>query len=479
MSNQISIEDNLIKISFPISKSKYIIEIFFPKNKDYINFKAKNIGIASYYFHRNYGQIDLSKKIGNISSNNLEDFFDYLKDIIRRYDINLEENDDKLYLTLDNNANGDNNDNNIYFILKKEYFCQNRINSVFIDKLNNQTKNIKIIEKQMEHFSEDVNKQKNLFNNINSKIDNINNIIKNIIGDFNDINNNLDKALDSQKETDKETTKLLKDNKKETKAKSKRNKISFFFSSKFLFFLNIIFFIIMYHLFSYLILLKEKLAISTEQIQKIYSSLSYFQNIFQSIEDNTELDENEEENIKEKSEIKFNNFINTIKKKDMHLIFFDENLSLNLTSRNMNVIAQMEKYLKKEIINIKNDNKISDVNFILKYTNEYTRLDFYINCQKLKEHLISIQNKNGNLIYIYSNDIINLMNDFLIDDVVNENNNCSIYMFQQRENYNKTKTNEELLEYYIRNVIDFINSSNNYRGEILYLKIYEIEYKTK
>ena len=163
----------------------------------------------------------------------------------------------------------------------------------------------------------------------------------------------------------------------------------------------------------------------------------------------------------------------------MHLIFFDENLILNLTSRNMNVIAQMEKYLKKEIINIKNDNKISDVNFILKYTNEYTRLDFYINCQKLKEHLISIQNKNGNLIYIYSNDIINLMNDFLIDDVVNENNNCSIYMFQQRENYNKTKTNEELLEYYIRNVIDFINSSNNYRGEILYLKIYEIEYKTK
>ena len=62
---------------------------------------------------------------------------------------------------------------------------------------------------------------------------------------------------------------------------------------------------------------------------------------------------------------------------------------------------------------------------------------------------------------------------------MNENSNCSIYMFQQRENYNKTKTNEELLEYYIRNVIDFINSSNNYRGEILYLKIYEIEYKTK
>lgn len=476
MSNHINIKEHLIKISFPKSKPKYNIEILFPKNKEYLFFKAENIDIASYYFHRKYGLMDLSKKISDIESNKLEDFFIYLKDIVTKFNINIEESEDKLYLTFNHK---DNNDNNIYFILKKEYFCQSRINSVFVDKFNHQTKNIKIIEKQIDHFSEDIDKQQKLINNINSKIDNINNIIKNIFDDFNNINNILNKTVNSQEEKNKETSQLFKNSKKEINTTSKRNQIYFVFTSNFLFFLIIIFFLIIYYLYSYIISLKEKIIISAEEIQKIYSRAPYFQEMFKLIENNSELEENEDENSKEKSEIKINNFLNAIKEYDMNMMFFDGNLSLNLMSRNMNEIDQTKKYLKKEIINIKNDKNISDVNFILKYTKEYSKMDFYINCQKLEDHLISIQNKNGNLIYIYSNDIINLMKDFLMDEIVHKNKNCSIYLFQQRENYNKTKTNEELLKYYIRNIIDFINNSNNYKGEILYLKIYEIEYETK
>ena len=127
---------------------------------------------------------------------------------------------------------------------------------------------------------------------------------------------------------------------------------------------------------------------------------------------------------------------------------------------------------------IKNNNNISDVNFILKYTKEYSKLDFYINCQNILDNLIYIQNKNGSILYIYSNDIIRLMTDFALYEKININNNGIIYIFQQVNNYVKEKSKEEFLIYYIKNILDFVNNNENYKGEILNLKIYEIKYES-
>ena len=189
---QIEANKNIIKLIFSKSQSKYNIEIFLSKNKEKIIFRAENIGINSFYFYNKYSINILNMKINNNEAySNSDEFFDDLKNIFQKNKINLEENKDKMNLIFDNNIN---------LILKKKYFCQNKINSDLVNKLNNQTKKINIIESQMNHFDEAVTKQNEIINNINNKIDNNNTNIKNIIEDFNNINNNLKNYLTTRNE---------------------------------------------------------------------------------------------------------------------------------------------------------------------------------------------------------------------------------------------------------------------------------------
>ena len=471
---QIEANKNIIKLIFSKSQSKYNIEIFLSKNKEKIIFRAENIGINSFYFYNKYSINILNMKINNNETySNSDEFFDDLKNIFQKNRINLEENKDKMNLIFDNNIN---------LILKKKYFCQNKINSDLVNKLNNQTKKINIIESQMNHFDEAVTKQNEVINNINNKIDNNNTNIKNIIEDFNNINNNLKNYLTTRNEKN-ETLPQSTKSKKEKINKYIENKRCFFFNSKFLFFLNIFFFIIVYNLYFFLDSMKEKIEISSKQREKLFTKYSYFESLFKLFENFSDEEENEFnsqkkfENIKS-TQNKLNEFLNSIKEYDINMTFINDNISNFNISNNIDEINETKQYMKKQIMKIKNNNNISDVNFILKYTKEYSKLDFYINCQNILDNLIYIQNKNGSILYIYSTDIIRLMTEFALYEKININNNGIIYIFQQVNNYVKAKSKEEFLIYYIKNILDFVNNNENYKGEILNLKIYEIKYES-
>ena len=229
--------------------------------------------------------------------------------------------------------------------------------------------------------------------------------------------------------------------------------------------------------------MKEKIEISSKQREKLFTKYSYFESLFKLFENFSDEEENEFnsqkkfENIKS-TQNKLNEFLNSIKEYDINMTFINDNISNFNISNNIDEINETKQYMKKQIMNIKNNNNISDVNFILKYTKEYSKFDFYINCQNILDNLIYIQNKNGSILYIYSNDIIRLMTEFALYEKININNNGIIYIFQQVNNYVKAKSKEEFLIYYIKNILDFVNNNENYKGEILNLKIYEIKYES-
>ena len=480
ISYQIETNENQIKLIFPKSQSKYNIEILLSKNEEKVIFKAENIDINSYYFLNKFSINGFNRKNNNSTTyNNSDDFFDDLKNIIQKYKINLEETSDNMYLIFDNHIN---------LILKKKYYCQKKIDSEIVNKINNQTKNIEIIGNKMNNFKEAVIEQNKVINNINNKINNINTNFKNIIDDFNNINNILKNTLNNKNENNGTLSQSVKC-KKEKSQKFIRNQRCFFFNSKFLLFLNIIFFVFVFKLYFFFILVEEKLNISTEQREKLYSQSSNFQNIFNLFEGFEGFSEEEENNFspQEKSEsiktseIKLTEFLNTIKKYDINMIFLDDNISnINIMSNTTDEIKEAKKYMKKQIMKIKNNNNISNIKFILKYTKEYSRLDFYINCQNIKDHLICIQNKDGNILYIYSTDIARLMTDFALFEKININNNGIIYIYQKNNNNVKSKSKEEFLIYYIKNILNFVNNNNNknYKGEIYNIKVYEIKYES-
>ena len=472
LSYQIETNENKIKLIFPKSQSKYNIEILLSKNKEKIIFKAENININSYYFYNKFNIDAFNMKINNNTIySNSDEFFEDLRITIQKNKIYLEENKDKMNLIFDNNIN---------LTLKKKYFCQNRINSELINKINNQTKNIKINENQINHFDEVAIGQKQVINNINNKIDNINTNIKNIIEDFNNINNILKNILNTQNGKNKSLsqTKKKKNEKNNNNFQSQR---CFFFNSKFLLFLNILFYIIVYNLYFSISLVKEKLETSAKQTEKLYTQSSYFESLLKLFENLHEEEENnfdskEKTEINQASQIKLNEFLNYIKKYNINMTFLDANIShINLMSNNIDEINEAKEYMKKQIMNI--NNNISDINFILKYTKEYSRLDFYINCQNIKDNLICIQNKNGNILYIFSTDVIRLMIDFALYEKTNINKNGTIYIFKQVSNYVESKSEKEFLIYYIKNIFDFVNNNENYKGEISNLKIYELKYE--
>jgi hypothetical protein len=153
---------------------------------------------------------------------------------------------------------------------------------------------------------------------------------------------------------------------------------------------------------------------------------------------------------------------------DLRTIFLDTNLNL---INNQEVL----KSIQSEIIEIKN-NSIREVNLILKYSKENSLNNFSNNLQSNKENLIYIQNKKGKIIYIFSSNIIKLIEDIMNKKLEKVRNNI-IYIFKEKENCEENISKENIFKETIDIIFSFINSyDNSYIENVYDLKIYEVNY---
>jgi hypothetical protein len=461
--NPLSLKEEYLQLSFPNSDPKYIIKIYLSKNKGAIIFKIEEINNVTHYFYEKFDPRDFSKKYkGIISQENILAAFNDIKKIIKEKEIKIEEGKKKIYLIF--LQKNENEKADVIFILRKKYICQNKINKIYIEKINSNLKILKSIEIKMNNLDKTLEDHNIIINNVKNKITNINNKIQNIYNEINNINNALKNSFKpKEKEFIKDNTNVS--NKKITINKNPKIRQSVFL----LVFLNIFFFILIYNLFNCFSSVKEDFDITTEQREKFYDKFPIIETIFGEYSDNFK-SEITKHNGNKTSIIEYNSLeINDIiKNLDLRTIFLDTNLNL---INNQEVL----KSIQSEIIEIKN-NSIREVNLILKYSKENSLNNFSNNLQSNKENLIYIQNKKGKIIYIFSSNIIKLIEDIMNKKLEKVRNNI-IYIFKEKENCEENISKENIFKETIDIIFSFINSyDNSYIENVYDLKIYEVNY---
>ena len=236
-------------------------------------------------------------------------------------------------------------------------------------------------------------------------------------------------------------------------------------------FLNIFFVILIYNLFNYCSSVKDEIDIETEQRAKFYDKFPLLETIFGEIKDNFE-SEKMKHNENETPKIEYNNYElnDIIKNLDLRTITMDKNINLLNNQETL-------KSIKNEIIEIKN-NSIKDANLILKYSKGNSTNNFSNNLQTCKENLIYIQNKKGIKIYIFSSNIIKLIESIMTKKLEKLKNNV-IYIFKEAESCEENISNENIFRNAIDIILSLINSyDSRYIENILDMKIYEVNFTT-
>ena len=461
--NPLSLKEEYLQLSFPNLEPKYIIKIYLSKNKGAIIFKIEEINIVTHYFYEKFDPRDFSKKYkGIISQENILAAFNDIKKIIQEKEIKIEEGRKKIYLIF--LQKNENEKADIIFILRKKYVCQNKINRTYIEKINNNLKILKNIEIKTNNLDKTLEDHNIIINNVKNKITNINNKIQNIYNDINNINNALKYPFKpKEKESIRQNTNVS--NKKIIISKNPKIGQSVFL----LVFLNIFFFILIYNLFNCFFSVKEDFDITNEQREKFFEKLPIIDTIFGEYSDNFE-NKKIKQNGNKTSMAEYNNFeINgIIKNLDLRTIFMDTNLNLNMNE-------EVLKSIQSEIKELKN-NSIREVNLILKYSKGNSTNNFSNNLQSNKENLIYIENKKGKIIYIFSSNIIRLIEDIKNKKLEKVKNNI-IYIFREKENCEENISKDNIFREAIDIIFSFVNSYDNSYVENIYdIKIYEVNY---
>lgn len=472
-----TLDEEKIQLSFPEEEAKYNIQIYPSKNKKAITFKIEEINFFSHYFYLklDYNDFNLQYK-GMISTENIEKSFCDIKNIINTNKINLQKCANKIYLII----RQDINNTEIVFKLKKKVICQNKINQMLTEKINNNLKCLKEIEIQMDNLSQSDKHHNILINNINDKIANINNTIKNLYDDINNINKEVSINEQNIKLNDVSFVK-----RKENKTNKRCQSCSL------LCLLNIISFILIFNFIKYFFFVQNEIDISIQQEEELYKKFPFLDKIFALALNNFDFSKKnqtvkfEKNNSKNETDNEYNNHyfmqffkhdeaLDIIKRLNIIGILIDE--KINLMSNDSHQKEESIKYFRNQISEIK-DKAITDVNLLLKYSKMNLTNNFYNNFPANKENLICVKLDEGNIIYIFSINIIKLMDDITNKNLKKENKEV-IYIFKNNESCEDKISDEEKLINIFNNILELLNNYEGvYKGNILDIQIYEVKYK--
>ncbi len=190
-SKEIEITKDNIKIPLYYKDEKYTINIYPSKDNINIIFKLQKNNIFTYYFFEKFDLRDFNQKSKLfIDIINIHDIFLELKDISKVYFINLENKDIKMNIIFKSN---DINSNIAFKLpLKKKIVSQNKLNSLLVEKIIDNTLKLNNIKNQSIKIDSTLEIKKDIINNINTNIEKINNTLNNIsIINFNNNTNTI------------------------------------------------------------------------------------------------------------------------------------------------------------------------------------------------------------------------------------------------------------------------------------------------
>ena len=200
--NKINIEEsNILKIPLNINEDKYLLKIYPSNDNINIVFKLEKEKIQTYYYFEKFDLKDFRQTNKTfISDVNIRDVFLHLKDISKKSIITLEKKEMKVNITFKIK----NEEKYVFkFILRKKIVAQERLNSMFVEQIEDNKAKINTLKKQIARFDNSLQSKNNVISNINEKIANINNILNNL--SLHSVNNSNSTKNSSSNEDNSET----------------------------------------------------------------------------------------------------------------------------------------------------------------------------------------------------------------------------------------------------------------------------------
>ena len=185
--------NDILKFSINIDEDIYLIKIYPSKDNITIIFKIEKEKIKNYYYYEKFDLRDFKQKNRIfINDENIKEVFVTLKDVIDKCSKTLVKNLYKIDLKFSNDSAFI-----IDFTLRKKILSQNRLNSIIINQIEENNNGIDLLTKHMIKLDTNIQKQKNIIEDINSNIIIINNNLKNLKSDIKSISN-LAKKMNKQ-----------------------------------------------------------------------------------------------------------------------------------------------------------------------------------------------------------------------------------------------------------------------------------------
>ena len=147
---------------------------------------------------------------------------------------------------------------------------------------------------------------------------------------------------------------------------------------------------------------------------------------------------------------------------------------------------QQKNYFKEEII-ARENNKIKDIDFMLKYKSSRDGKNFetfYNNCKGVEENLLLIRNERSQKFALFSKNIVNILRGNKMKDYQGIKKNFVMYNFNRHDifEYNFTRNFEEIYSAFIKTIFGFFIDKGEFEdrlhflGRIMEIEIYELKY---
>ena len=509
---------NMLKINITSDENKYILKLYLSEEKNSIIFKLEQERIFSSFhfekfflndfrqksilFMRDYTIMQVLSRLKKLIAKKETEIFTEIKDI-NNIVVKMKNEEEKCLLNFD---------------LKKIILTQNQLNPKLVEQIQENEALVNFLQKQINDMTKTLQEKTDLINSLNNNIININKTINDINNANNNINNNINNTINTninnkeeeseeqKEEKEKEEKKKNNDDKnssneeekneiedkryisnnRKKKNKKKNKKIKFFhgenqnksnqnnnnknnddnsifcfenveiIGNKKIFELLVVFNVIMILIILCLI----------GSIYSIKSNLEY-------------------EKILEEE------FMNKLSYLNVYNDYGEDNYELRTGmgggwDQGEFLIDEQQKLFFKEEIISKQNNKIKDIEFNLKYksSKDGKKFDnFYSNCKGVVDTLLLLRNEGAHKFGLISKNIADILRGNKIKESQIKKN-FMIYNLNRHDifEYNIDKNFDEIYNSFIKNIFGFFSEKGEFderlqfMGRILEIEIYELKY---
>ena len=516
---------NMMKIPLTLDKTKYVLKLYLSEEKNSIIFKLEQERILTHFYFEKFFLHDFRQRSRIfIIDYSITQILSHVKKLLTKSEIVLEKKDkNNMIITIKNELDK----YSFYFEVKKIILAQNQLNPRLVEQMQENKAIVKYLQKQIIKLNKIVQEKNDLINYYNINKTNINktineyNININNINNINAINNKKEKEKDEEKninlnqnkKTEKKEEERPKENKetssvnncnntnnnnkeiekqnkeledkryisnnrkKKNKKKNKKIKLSYgdnqnknqnntkpedntifcfenveIIGNKKIFELLVVFNVIMILIILCLIgsiySIKSNLDYEKVLEDEFMNKISYL-NV---INDYGDDDFNQKKGIGDWDQSDF--------------LFENE---------------QQKMYFKEELISRENNNKIKDIDFILKYKSSIDGKNFatfFNNCKGIEENLLLIRNERAQKFALLSKNIVEVLRGNKKRDFQGIIKNFVMYNFNRHDifEYNFTRNFEEIYSAFIKTIFGFFTDNGNFEGRLNFIgRIVEIE----